>query len=84
MQAGMGTGACREKGGKFGKHLMHLIWGKPRRKRGKRGREGVMAYIASISSSRFQPCSELIGTAFGIRYKRSSSSIEMLSILLST
>lgn len=49
-------------------------------KRKKKGR----AYIASISSSKFHPCSELIGTALGIRYRRSSSSMLMLSILFST
>lgn len=41
-------------------------------------------HMASINSSIFQPCSELIGTAFGIRYSRSNSSMLMLSILLST
>lgn len=36
----------------------------------------------SMSSSTFQPCSELMGTALGIRYKRSSSSMLIWSILL--
>ena len=41
-------------------------------------------HIASINSSTFHPCSELMGTAFGIRYRRSSSSMLIESILFRT
>lgn len=47
-------------------------------------RDDGKTYMASMSSSTFHPCSELMGTALGIRYSRSSSSILIASILFST
>jgi hypothetical protein len=46
--------------------------------------KGGITHIISINSSIFHACSELIGTEFGMRYSRSSSSMLMLSILLRT
>lgn len=46
--------------------------------------ETIKTYMASINSSTFHPCSELMGTAFGMRYSKSSSSMLIASILLRT